>query len=165
MASSSLVNEIKSDSGLLKAYHAILTKQLHDLQQDISTIKLYLRFKDKFSTYHSFLYGKRFTCISYLVSYNDNHKRIQYGNIIVFYTFNNVRYSLIQQYHRADINISDSLELSNELKAIVDLFYPVCFLSDTYVTIPIDGIVNKCVSVPFQQYVCISERRVSFEHD
>ncbi len=159
------MNEIKLNSDLFKAYLDILTKKFNDLQQDITTIKLYLRFKDKFLTYHSFLYGKRFTCISYLISYNDDHQQIQYGNIIIFYIFNDICYLLIQQYHRADINISDFLEIPNELKVIIDQFYPICFLSDTFVIIPASDIVNKCVSIPFQQYQCISERRVSYEHD
>jgi len=165
LTSPSLMNEIKLDSDLLKVHRDILTKKFNDLQQDITTIKLYLRFKDKFLTYHSFLYGKRFTCVSYLISYNDNHQKIQYGNIIIFYIFNDVWYSLIQQYHRADINISDFLEIPNELKETIDLFYPICFLSDTFIIIPVSDVVNKCVSIPFRQYRCISERRVSCEHD
>ena len=128
-------------------------------------VKLYLRFKDKFVTYHSFLYSKRFTCISYLISYCDNYQQIHYGNIIVFYIFNNVYYLLIQEYHQANIKISDFLEIPDELKHIIDLFYPICLLSDTYVIIPASRIVNKCISVPFQQYQCISERRVKCEHD
>ncbi|CAF1562931.1 unnamed protein product [Didymodactylos carnosus] len=142
-----------------------LTKQLHDLQHDITIIKLYLRFKDKFVTYHSVLYSKRFTCISYLISYHDNHQQVHYGNIIVFYVFNDVRHLLVQEYHRADVKISDFLEIPDELKETIDLFYPICFLSDTYVIIPASRIVNKCVSVSFQQYQCISKRRVKCEHD
>ncbi|CAF3816566.1 unnamed protein product [Rotaria sp. Silwood1] len=160
-----LVNEINLDSHLLNAYRDILVKQLHELQHDITMIKLYLRFKDKFLTYHSFLYSKRYTCMSYLISYNDNHQQIHYGNIILFYALDSVRYLLIQQYHRAEVKISDSLEIPDELKDTIDLFYPICFLSDTYVIIPASRIVNKCVSVPFQQYQCISERRVKCEHD
>lgn len=61
----SLVNEIELHSNLLKPYYGILSQQLHDVQQDIMAIKFYLRFKDQFITYHSLLYGKRFTCVSF----------------------------------------------------------------------------------------------------
>ncbi|CAF1241136.1 unnamed protein product [Rotaria magnacalcarata] len=77
VSSPSLVSEIKLDNDLLNAYRGILAKQLNGLKQDINIIKLYVRFKDKFLTYHSFLYSKRFTCNSYLISYNDNHQQIQ----------------------------------------------------------------------------------------
>ncbi|CAF1104250.1 unnamed protein product [Didymodactylos carnosus] len=161
LMSPSLVDEIKLDSDLLKAHRGILTKKFNDLQQDITTIKLYLRFKDKFVTYHSFLYGKRFTCISYLISYNDNYQQIQYGNIIIFYIFNDVWYSLIQQYHRADINISDFLEIPNELKEIIDLFYPICFLSDTFVIIPMSSKTNSYQRPYLTQRVSTEKKRYS----
>ncbi|CAM4777962.1 unnamed protein product [Rotaria magnacalcarata] len=77
VSSPSLVSEIKLDNDLLNAYRGILAKQLNGLKQDINIIKLYVRFKDKFLTYHSFLYSKRFTCNSYLISHNDNHQQIQ----------------------------------------------------------------------------------------
>ncbi|CAF2197813.1 unnamed protein product [Rotaria magnacalcarata] len=77
VSSPSLVSEIKLDNDLLNAYRGILAKQLKGLKQDINIIKLYVRFKDKFLTYHSFLYSKRFTCNSYLISHNDNHQQIQ----------------------------------------------------------------------------------------
>ncbi|CAF4925350.1 unnamed protein product, partial [Rotaria sp. Silwood1] len=132
----SLVNEIKFDSYLFITYHDLFKKQLADLQQDLNKIKLYLRFKDNFSTYHSFLYSKRFSCASYLASYTDNNERIEYAKIIVFYLYENVWYSFIQQYQRAAIKLSDYLDIPDELKETVDLFYPICILSDDFVAIP-----------------------------
>ncbi|CAF3907108.1 unnamed protein product, partial [Rotaria sordida] len=143
LSSPLLLNEINVDSHLLNTYRDTLVKQLNELQHDVTMIKLYLRFKDKFLTYHSFLYSKRYTCMSYLISYNNNHQQIHYGNIIVFYVFNSVRYLLIQQFHRADVKISDFLEIPDELKDTIDLFYPICFLTDTYVIIPASRIINK----------------------
>ncbi|CAF1395132.1 unnamed protein product, partial [Rotaria sordida] len=132
----SLVNEIKFDSYLFITYHDLFTKQVAKLQQDLNKIKLYLRFKDNFSTYHSFLYSKHFSCASYLVSYTGNNERIEYAKIIVFYLYENIRYSFIQQYQRAAIKLSDYLDIPDELKETVDLFYPICILSDDFVAIP-----------------------------
>ena len=100
-----------------------------------------------------------------MVSYRDNYNQTQYGNIILFYSFENVYYTLIQQYHRAAANISDDLKIPDEFKNIVDSFYPICYLNNEFIVIKVSDIVSKCVSVPFQQYKCISERRVNYEHD
>ncbi|CAF3341334.1 unnamed protein product [Rotaria sp. Silwood2] len=161
----SLVDEIKLDCYLFITYHDLFTKRLADLQQDLNKIKLYLRFKDNFSTYHSFLYSKRFSCASYLVSYTDNNEEIEYAKIIVFYLYENVWYSFIQQYKRAAVKLSDYLDIPDQLKKTVDLFYPICIVSDDFVALPVSKIISKCISVQFQNYECISERRVNYEHD
>ena len=90
LPSPSLVDEIKLDSDLFNEYLDLFTKKLVALQQDLNKIKLHLRFKDNFSTYHSFLYSKHFSCASYLVSYTGNNKQINYGKIILFYSYENV---------------------------------------------------------------------------
>ena len=157
-----LVNEISLCNDLLNSYRKILNEKLNVLQHDLSKIQLYLRFKVKFVTYHSVLYSKRFSCNNYLVSYRDNYNQTQYGNIILFYSFENVYYTLIQQYHQAAVHISDDLKIPDEFKNIVDSFYPICYLSNEFIVIQVSDIVSKCVSVPFQQYKCISERRVNY---
>ena len=165
LPSPSLVNEIELDSDLFNEYLDLFTKKLVDLQQDLNKIKLHLRFKDNFSAYHSFLYSKHFSCASYLVSYTDNNEQINYGKIILFYSYENVFYPFIQQYQHASVKLSDYLDISGELKGTVDLFYPVCILSGDFVVVPVSKIISKCVSVQFKNCECISQLRVSYEHD
>lgn len=160
-----LVNEIKLDNDLFIEYYDTFTKALPGLQQDLNKIRLYLRFKDKFTTYHSFIYSKRFSCVSYLVSYIGDCERIEYGKIISFYSYENTFYSFIQRYQRAAIKLSDHLDIPDELKELVDRLYPVCVLSDNFICIALKKLVTKCISVKFRSYECISERRVSHEHD
>lgn len=148
----SLLNEIKLDNYLFIMYHDMFIKILPSLQQDLNKIKLYLRFKDKFTTYHSFIYNKRFSCVSYLVSYIDDCQRIEYAKIIVFYSYENMFYSLIQQYERVNIKLSDFLDIPDELEQLVDRLYPVCVLSDNFIGIPVKKIVTKCISVRFRGY-------------
>ncbi|CAM4805911.1 unnamed protein product [Rotaria magnacalcarata] len=160
-----LINEIKLNSSILNPYKKKLNENLNILQHDALKIQFYLRFKDKFVTYHSVLYDKRFSCNSYLVSYNDQHHQIQYGNIILFYSLENQYYSLIQQFRRTNIRISDELNIPEKFKNILDSFYPICSLNDEFIIIQAGNIRSKCISVPFKQYECISERRINYEHD
>ncbi|CAF4973683.1 unnamed protein product, partial [Rotaria socialis] len=50
----SLVNEIKVDCDLFAKYLQVFKEKLNDSQQYLTMIKLFLRFKDNFVTYHSF---------------------------------------------------------------------------------------------------------------
>ncbi|CAM4845204.1 unnamed protein product [Rotaria magnacalcarata] len=127
LPSPSLVNEIKLDGCLFIAYYDLFTKQLAGSQQDLNKIKLYLGFKDNF-----------------LVSYTDKNERIEYAKIIVFYIYENVQYSFIQKYERAAVKLSDYLDIPDELKETVDLFYPICMLSDNFVVLPVSKIISKC---------------------
>ncbi|CAF4070044.1 unnamed protein product [Rotaria magnacalcarata] len=160
-----LINEMKFDSELFNGHRDLFTKAIFNLKQDLNSIKLYLRYKDKFLTYHSTLYSKRFSCTSYLISYLDAYKQIQYGNIILFYMLGDVQYSFIQKYRRNALKISNHLDIPDELKETVDSLYPICSLSDEFIIIHISEILTKCISVAFQQYQCISERRINYEHD
>ncbi|CAF1259558.1 unnamed protein product [Rotaria sordida] len=161
----SLVNEIKFDSYLFITYHDLFTKQVANLQQDLNKIKLYLRFKDNFSTYHSFLYSKHFSCASYLVSYTGNNERIEYAKIIVFYLYENIRYSFVQQYQRAAIKLSDYLDIPDELKETVDLSYPICILSDDFVAIPVSEIPSSPGYVLHQAASSCTRKNDSLNHE
>ncbi|CAM4987446.1 unnamed protein product [Rotaria socialis] len=72
--SKQLLNEIKLCNDPLNSYRKVLNEKLAILPHNIRKIRLYLRFKDKYVTYHSVLYGNRFPCVSYLVSYRDQHQ-------------------------------------------------------------------------------------------
>ncbi|CAF1558436.1 unnamed protein product [Rotaria magnacalcarata] len=76
-----------------------------------------------------------------------------------------VQYSFIQKYRRNALKISNHLDIPDELKETVDSLYPICSLSDEFIIIHISEILTKCISVAFQQYQCISERRINYEHD
>ncbi|CAF4791636.1 unnamed protein product, partial [Rotaria socialis] len=57
--SKQLLNEIKLCNDPLNSYRKVLNEKLAILPHNIRKIRLYLRFKDKYVTYHSVLYGNR----------------------------------------------------------------------------------------------------------
>lgn len=160
-----LLNEIQLCNNALHAYRKILYEQLGIFKHNVQQVHIYLRLKHKYIEYHSFLYDNRFSSISYLISYRNQNHQIQYGKIILFYVYENEYYVLIQQYCTANIKISDGLMIPDEFKSTLDLFYTICRLSSDFAVIQVGDIVNKCVLVPFLEYICISERRLSYEHD
>lgn len=161
----SLINEIKLDCDIFNSYKNLFINKINELQQDINQIKLYLRFQDAFSTYHSSTYSKRFSCVSYIISYLDNNQQVQYANVIIFYLFKNVQYSFLQKYKQVTVQISDHIDIPEKWKEKLDSLYPICSLSDDVVVIPVNKIISKCISVQFRQYQCITEQRVNYEHD
>jgi hypothetical protein len=165
LPSPKLVDEVHFESSLIDQFRDSLIEKLIVLKQNVSMIKLFLRLKDVFSTYHSLLYDKRFNCSSYVVSYHDGNRQIQYGNVVLFYSYDDVNYSFIQKYNAAPVKISDHLDIPGEWKQKMDSFYPVCHLVDQHIIIKAIDLVCKCIAVPFQQYQCITDRRVQYEHD
>lgn len=165
LSSPKLIDEIHSDNPLLNRFRDSLIEQLNVLKENVSTIKLFLRFKDIFSTYHSLIYDRRFTCSSHVVSYLDDNRQIQHGRVVLFYSCDDVNYSFIQKYHAAPIKVSNFLDIPVEWQEKMDSFYPVCQIVDQFTIIKTADIVSKCISIPFQQYQCITDRRVQFEHD
>lgn len=161
-----LINEVPLEIPLFDPYRNSFVDKLKSLMNnDMKLIKLFLRFKDTFSTYHSFLYDKRFNCASYVISFHDDNGKVEYGHAIIFYSLENLFYVFIQKYKLAQLKLSDRLDIPDEFKTTIDSFYPLCYLSDELVVIKTADMIGKCVSIPFEQYQCITDRRVSFEHD
>lgn len=148
-----------------REYHDEFLRQLNLSQKDPTDSKLFLRFKDKFCTHHSFLYAKRFSCCSYLVSFHHQQEEIQYGVVIAFDLSQNIPYAYIQRYKRAPINMSDHLELPPEIQVHVDSIFPLCHRIDDFIIIEARQIVDKCITIPMQGYECSTNRRVNHEHD
>ena len=160
-----LVDEIRLESSLLNRFRDSFIEELNVLKKNVTRIKLFLRFKDVFSTYHSLIYDRRFTCSSHVISYHDDNRQTQHGRVVLFYYCDDVNYSFIQKYDAAPIKLSNFLDIPEVWKETMDSFYPVCQIVDQFTIIRTADIVSKCISVPFQQYQCITDRRVQYEHD
>ena len=143
----------------------MFTSRTHELHQDVNKINLYLRFQNTYVTYRSLIYSKWFSCASHIISYHDNREQVQYANIIIFYLFDGVEYSFVQNYKRLVVKLSDYIDIPEKWKKTIDSIYPICSLTDEHIIIPVNKILSKCVSVHFQQHQCISERCVNYEHD
>ena len=161
----SLRSETKMDYDSFNSYKQLFISRTDGLYQDVNQINLYLRFQNAYVTYHSLIYSEWFSCASHIISYLDNREQVQHANIIIFYLFDDVEYSFVQNYKRLVVKLSDYIDIPENWKEIIDSIYPICSLSDELIIIPVNKILSKCVSVHFQQYQCISERRVNYEHD
>ncbi|CAF2156229.1 unnamed protein product [Rotaria magnacalcarata] len=63
----------------INQYRHILMNKLLEIGHDCKNIILFLRYKDKFNTYHSIIYDDSFSCASFIVSYNASTTGITKG--------------------------------------------------------------------------------------
>lgn len=150
----------------MEKYRSLLLNNLRTIGHDDKQVVLFLRYKDMFNTYHSLLYDQPFKCASFIVSYKtpDTDSTL-YGNIILFYQLKDQFFALIQQYKKSNATIFDFLDLPEAISYSLNENFPLLHLSDSYGIIPVGWIRHKCVSVPLQDSVCLSEFRLDFEHD
>ena len=159
-------NKILMTSVRIDKYRSILLTNLLKMDHDEIHIVLFLRYKDNFNVYHSVLDDHSLTCSSSIVSYNDPRmETTHYGNIILFYQFENQFFALIQQYNKTDTALFDFLEFPGAIARPLNGSFPLLHLSDSFVVIPVSWIQHKCVSIPFRDSVSLSKFRIDFEHD
>lgn len=160
-----LVNEIRSNHSLFNRFRSPFTNALQRFNKSIDEIQLFLRFKATFCTYHSIVFDQKYTCCSYIVCYNDDLQKRLYGNIVIFFSCKNVNYCFIQRYQSVPLLLSDRLDLPRNFKDKIDSFYPILEIGTDYDIVETKNIICHCVSIPYENYQCITDRRVPFEHD
>lgn len=164
---SSGINQIDLKSPQLDDYRATIINLIETNNQNLQIITFFKRYKHRFVTYHTMLYDKPFKCCSFIISYMDDQNKnyICYGNIIVFYCFNNRYFALIQRYRTSTKRISYYADLPTEILQKLDALYPLLELSNDYDIISVGSIRHKCVAIRFKGVFCLSEIRADFEHD
>ncbi|CAF3329002.1 unnamed protein product [Rotaria socialis] len=161
------VNEINLQNECISDYrdHLVYLIQVYD--QDLKQIAFFRRFKQSFNTFHTLIYDKPYRCRSYIISYSikGDDPVIQYGNIILFYKYNNNYFAFIQKYRCSRKQLSQFVELPIEICNKLNEMYPLLELTNEYDIIRADVIRHKCVMVNFQDVYCLSELKMDFEHD
>ncbi|CAF4838892.1 unnamed protein product [Rotaria socialis] len=161
------VNEINLQNECISDYRGHLVYLIQVYDQDLKQIAFFRRFKQSFNTFHTLIYDKPYRCRSYIISYSikGDHPVIQYGNIILFYKYNNNYFAFIQKYRCSRKQFSQFVELPIEICNKLNEMYPLLELTNEYDIIRADVIRHKCVMVNFQDVYCLSELKMDFEHD
>ena len=115
--------------------------------------------------FHSVIYDAPFNCNSHVVSFMNKNDIVEYGNIIIFFSTKTEKYALIQQYSSANQQMSDFVDLPNELHNPINIFFPIITVSNNFSIIPLTNIRHKCVIVDMIGSFCVSEIRLDYEHD
>jgi len=111
------------------------------------------------------IYDIPFNCNSHVVSFIGKNDTIKYGNIIIFFSTETEKYSLIQKYSSFKEQMSDFVDLPNELHHSINIFFPIVTLTNNFSIVPLTNIRRKCVRVDMFGSFCISEIRLDYEHD
>lgn len=74
-------------------------------------------------------------------------------------------FAFVQKYTLNSTLITDYLDIPSLLHSKANNLFPLLQLSNTFVLIPVDSIRHKCVNIPFNDYCCLSEIRIDYEHD
>ncbi|CAF3749493.1 unnamed protein product [Rotaria sp. Silwood1] len=159
------INNISINDHIFDKYRNDFLNALHSFNQDENYVLLFLRFKDVFVTYHTLLYDLSFTCKSYIISYKSMNLSIKYGQVIVFFKYQDNYYAFIQEYKPTAKTTSDYVSLPDYLKPKLNELFPVRSLSKSYTVVPVINICHKCIEVKYDDYVFLSEIRVDYEHD
>jgi hypothetical protein len=147
-------------------YQSFLTEQCLAYGIESCSCSLFLRFKDRFVTYHTTIYDKPFKCRSFIVSFSHpTGFPMQYGDIVVFVRHAASVYALVQAYSHGPKSITDFVDIPSALQSKAKELFPLLKLSDRFLLIPIETIRHKCVSVSVDDSFCLTDIRVDYEHD
>ncbi len=117
--------------------------------------------------YHSLIYSRRNSTISYFVQYYENNE-INIGKIKLFFTSNNGEYALIE-HHGIKTKFSDFFKSSSYYKLLcksIDYFFFVLYSHTSLVhCVPISSIENYCVVFEKNHHMIVTPLSIYYEHD
>ncbi|CAF3411283.1 unnamed protein product [Rotaria socialis] len=153
-----------SISGALQEYHNALCS-CDKIDQCVS---IYRRCQLKHMVYHSLLYRRRGSSVSYFVQYSKGHDDNLFGKIDLFFKCNNKNFALIHN-HRLKYLFTDYFLSSNYhdifLKALNVYFYVLHHTSTLTDVVTVDNISNMCVVFTFNDSLVVTPLSSSYEHD
>ncbi|CAF1368149.1 unnamed protein product [Didymodactylos carnosus] len=158
------LNQIDLLHTSIDPFRQVLVNLLVNKQQQ-QKIKLFKRYKKFFITYHSILYDQRFSCASYIISFESDQQKTDYGNVILFLSYHEQYFVFVQLYERTKKLLSQYVTIPDEINNTLNDLYPLVRLTNNYSVISVDKIKHKCIRTQFEDAFCISEDRVDFEHD
>ncbi|CAF4222450.1 unnamed protein product [Rotaria magnacalcarata] len=131
-------------------------------------ISIYRRCRLKHMVYHSLLYRRRGSSVSYFVQYSKGHDDNLFGKIDLFFKCNNKNFALIHN-HRLKRLFTDYFLSSNYhdilLKALNVYFYVLHHTSTLTDVVTVDNISNMCVVFTFNDSLVVTPLSSSYEHD
>lgn len=136
---------------------------------------VFSRLHYRLTTYHAFIYPRKGSTCSYLISY-ENDDAIEYGFILCFMTSENKCEAIVQKIQKVDRSITSYFETYKNLAAIkgfVDELFivvkstePSLFDLNNTCKIAIDQIRSRCFYVPFEtDFMIVTDYACAFEHN
>jgi hypothetical protein len=118
--------------------------------------------------YHSLLYTKRQSTVSYFVSYIDDHGRVSFGSIELYFTCGGKAFALID-HHPVRYPFSDNFLSTSYyplLSNLIDVFFHVLEpKSSTFHCVPTGNVSNFCIVFEGDQSLIVTPVSTAFEHD
>ncbi|CAF2195570.1 unnamed protein product [Rotaria magnacalcarata] len=161
--------------GLFDVHESSISGALHECHNALCScdkidqcISIYRRCRLKHMVYHSLLYRRRGSSVSYFVQYSKGHDDNLFGKIDLFFKCNNKNFALIHN-HRLKRLFTDYFLSSNYhdilLKALNVYFYVLHHTSTLTDVVTVDNISNMCVVFTFNDSLVVTPLSSSYEHD
>ena len=159
------VNRMDIYNRIFNDYRDVFMNHIYLSNQNPNDVTLYLRYKNSISTYHTILYDRPYSCMSYIISYEAVDNSVQYGQIVVFFQVKEDYYVFIRQYISTNKSASDVLSIPARFRNKLNEIFPIRTLSNSYTIISVNAIRFKCIQVESVDGLFLSEMRVDYEHD
>ena len=118
--------------------------------------------------YHSLIYSRRNSSISYFVQYRQSQSGIGFGKIKFFLTLNCEKYALIEHYEIKN-KFSEFFRSSfyyHSLRKSIDFFFFVLYSSASSThCVPISSIENYCIVFQKTPHIIVTPLSIDYEHD
>jgi hypothetical protein len=141
---------------------------LCDCRQYSLCVAIYRRCKIKRRVYHSLLYVKRQSTISYFVEYVDDKQKKCYGSVKLFFTCRGRAFALINHHpsHRMFSDFFSSSRYHPVLSKCIDVYFHFLTTGSSFLDcISIDGIVNICIIFETADGLIVTPLSTGYEHD
>ena len=126
-------------------------------------------------TYHAFLYSRKGSTCSYLVSYSNNGI-IEYGYALCFFASNRQCFAVIQKIKRVTYSIETYFssyvhrtaikDFLDDLYVVVKCIQPNVVDFDGTIIISVNSIRSRCFSIPIESdLMVVTEYSCAFEHN
>ncbi|CAF1206930.1 unnamed protein product [Rotaria magnacalcarata] len=161
--------------GIFDLHDSSISRALHEYHNALcicdkidQCISIYRRCRLKHTVYHSLLYRRRGSSVSYFVQYSKGHDDNLFGKIDLFFKCNNKNFALIHN-HRLKHLFTDYFLSSNYhdilLKALDVYFYVLHHTSTFTDVVTVDKISNMCIVFTFNDSLVVTPLSSSYEHD
>ena len=131
-------------------------------------VQFYRRYRTKHMVYHSLLYSKRGSSISFFVHYSEDGEPDLFGSVELYFTCANKSYALINQYGVKNL-FTDYFASSKYhvqlLKATDAYFHVLDHTSTLQKIVLVEQIKTMCIVFDFSDSYVVTPVSSSYEHD
>jgi hypothetical protein len=131
-------------------------------------VQFYRRYRTKHLVYHSLLYSKRGSSMSFFIHYSDDGESDLFGSVELYFACAQKSYALINHYEVKNL-FTDYFASSKYhmylLKAMNKYFHVLHLKSTHQKIVPVERIKSMCVVFDFSDSCVVTPISSSYEHD